>query len=93
MNLPVKYDNLTSRKRRRVREEYIKIQDGLCYHCKKPLDGPPCVDVISKKVTGKLFPRNFFEYSVHLHHSHDTGLTIGAVHCYCNAVLWEYYGE
>lgn len=32
-------------------------------------------------------------YPVHLHHDHKTGLTIGAVHAKCNAVLWQYYGE
>ena len=41
----------------------------------------------------RLFPESFFKYPVHLHHSHDTGKTIGAVHAYCNAVLWEYYGQ
>jgi hypothetical protein len=28
-----------------------------------------------------------------LHHCHQTGLTIGAVHAKCNAVLWQYHGE
>jgi len=40
-----------------------------------------------------LFPRGFFGYPIHLHHSHDTGMTIGAVHAHCNAVLWQYEGE
>ncbi|AGI61771.1 hypothetical protein VCO139_0016 [Vibrio phage VCO139] len=41
----------------------------------------------------KLFPKNMFQYPIHLHHDHNTGMTIGAVHARCNAVLWEYYGE
>jgi hypothetical protein len=41
----------------------------------------------------ELFPPGFFNYPVHLHHSHNSGLTIGAVHSYCNAVLWHYHGE
>jgi hypothetical protein len=40
-----------------------------------------------------LFPKNFLKWPVHLHHSHDTGMTIGAVHSYCNAVLWQYHNE
>jgi hypothetical protein len=40
-----------------------------------------------------LFPELFLKYPVHLHHSHVTGLTIGAVHAYCNAVLWVYHDE
>ena len=39
-----------------------------------------------------IFPENFFDHSIHLHHDHDTGMTIGAVHAHCNAVLWEYEG-
>jgi hypothetical protein len=30
---------------------------------------------------------------IHLQHDHDTGLTEGAVHAYCNAVLWQYEGR
>lgn len=44
-------------------------------------------------VNMKLFPPNFFKHPVHLHHDHQTGMTIGAVHNHCNAVLWQYYGE
>jgi hypothetical protein len=40
-----------------------------------------------------LFPKSFFKYPVHLHHCHKTGLTLGAVHHYCNAYLWQYLGE
>ena len=61
-------------------------------HCQK-LIGDPCNKVASKSVNKKCFPPAFFDNPVHLHHNHSTGLTIGAVHCYCNAVLWQYYGE
>jgi hypothetical protein len=49
--------------------------------------------VMSKKINVDLFPPNFFKWPVHLHHDHRTGMTIGAVHCRCNAVLWQYHGE
>lgn len=32
-------------------------------------------------------------YPVHLQHNHDTGMTEGAVHARCNAVMWQYLGR
>ena len=93
MRLPMVYEKLHWRERREVREEYVKRQGGNCYHCKQPLKGLPLQEVLDMKITKGLFPENFFKYPVHLHHNHTTGMTIGAVHNYCNAVLWEYYGE
>ena len=90
---PYVYKHLTPAVKRRVREEYITEQDGKCYHCKEPLKGEPSKEVLSLKINTSLFPRNFFAHPVHLHHDHSSGLTIGAVHCKCNAVLWQYYGE
>lgn len=93
INLPVNYDNLRPSQKRVVREEYVKVQDGKCYHCGAPIEGRPSKEVLQKKVTAKFYPPSFFNNPVHLHHNHDTGMTIGAVHCYCNAVLWEHHGE
>ena len=93
MNLPVNYDKLNSRKRKRVREEYIRIQNGKCCHCGNPLDGKASSEMLSKTIHESLYPPNFLKHPVHLHHNHDTGMTIGAVHCNCNAVLWQYHGE
>lgn len=90
MNLPVDYMAISQFERRKVREYYSKIQDGKCYYCDKPLDKLPNKD---KPINVALFPKGFFNYPVHLHHNHRTHMTIGAVHCYCNAVLWEYCGE
>lgn len=93
MKLPVNYNDTHYTERKLVREEYIKRQKGLCCYCRKPLDGEPHREVRNKPVTEDLFPENFFKWPVHLHHNHDTGMTIGAIHCYCNAVSWEYDGE
>lgn len=93
MNLPVNYDQLHWTQRKLVRERYIELQGGLCHHCGEPLSGKPSKDVSSKWINQRLFPKDFFKYPVHLHHSHDTGMTIGAVHNICNAVLWQYHGE
>ena len=93
MKLPIKYSQTHWSVRRDVRNEYVRLQRGLCYHCGSDLDGPPPREVMSKPITRKLFPPNFFKYPVHLHHDHNTDLTIGAVHARCNAVLWEYLGQ
>ena len=93
MELPVNYEELSFPERREVREEYIKRQGGKCSHCDKPLNGQPDKSVSSLSVNRSLFPSNFFKWPVHLHHDHQTGMTIGAVHNYCNAVLWIYHGE
>lgn len=93
MKLPQNYTMLSYKERKLVREEYVKKQRGLCHYCGSPLEGPPADKVLAKKVTKGLFPEGMFKYPVHLHHDHEDGMTIGAVHCYCNAVLWEYIGE
>jgi hypothetical protein len=93
MKLPVDYTKIDYKERRLVREEYIKIQDGNCHYCKEPLSGKPSKVVRAKTVNIKLFPKGFFNYPLHLHHCHKTAMTIGTVHCYCNAVLWQYHGE
>jgi len=92
-NLPVNYDKLQRHERRAVREQYIKEQNGLCHHCKQPLNGKPAEDVFNKPINWRNFPDGFLNFPVHLHHHHNTGMTIGAVHAYCNAVLWQYHGE
>lgn len=93
MKLPVNYDNIDFAERKKVREEYVRVQNGLCIHCGNPLSLSASDEVTSKEINKKLFPDNFFKWPVHLHHDHNTGMTIGAVHCHCNAVLWQYYGE
>lgn len=93
MKLPVNYNCIGISDRRVVREEYVSRQQGLCKFCGNSLSEDPSDYVLSFDVDRKLFPKNFFKWPVHLHHDHRTGMTIGAVHCYCNAVLWQYYGE
>lgn len=93
MILPVKYSSLSPSTRRAVREEYTRVQHGRCHHCSAPLSGPAASEILAKPVNIRLFPTDFFKWSVHLHHDHRTGLTIGAVHAYCNAVSWQYHGK
>ncbi len=91
--LPAMYSKIGTAKRAAVREQYIELQDGLCYHCHAPLDGPCSVEVAQQFVDERRFPPYFFTRPIHLHHDHDTDLTIGAVHAHCNAVLFQYHGE
>ncbi len=87
------YDELSSQDRALMRDAYTIDQKGLCYHCQQPLNGEPAGFIMRKRINKALFPANFFTFPVHLHHSHETGLTIGAIHARCNATLWEHYGE
>lgn len=93
IELPTDYDSLSWKERRDVRDRYVKKQNGLCCHCGGSLSEEPPMKIKQKPINRSLFPKSFFMHPVHLHHSHDTGLTIGAVHNKCNAVLWQYHGE
>jgi hypothetical protein len=91
--LPIGYSTLTQPQRRLVREKYRVLQKDLCAHCEAPLTEEPASKIRKKKINESLFPPNFLQYPIHLHHHHDTDMTIGAVHALCNAVLWQYHGE
>lgn len=93
MILPVNYNDTPPHERRLVREEYVRQQHGVCSHCGELLSGSPPQHIMEKRINVKLFPPTFFKWPVHLHHDHGTGLTLGAVHNICNAVLWQYHGQ
>lgn len=91
--LPTKYDKLSPMEKADIRNRYIEMQGGMCWHCKRSLNKGPALHIRRMSLEGVIFPKTFFHSRVHLHHDHVTGLTIGAVHAKCNAVLWIYYGE
>jgi len=91
--MPVNYVNLTQKQRKSVREQYVKEQKGKCVYCANPLDKPPPKRILDKKIIWTPFPKNFLRYPVHLQHNHITGMTEGAIHSYCNAVMWQYHGR
>jgi hypothetical protein len=93
IDLPIDYHAVHFSVRKLARLQYIKEQQGACYHCKSLLNYDPPDEIMDQSVNKDLFPPNFFDWPIHLHHNHDTGMTIGAVHCYCNAVLWQHHGE
>ncbi len=93
IKLPVKYNDIHISDRWIIRERYIVKQHGLCAHCHSDLSIPPPDFIREKQIDWDLFPLNFQVYPQHLHHHHDTGMTVGTVHMLCNAVLWQYHGE
>jgi len=92
IKLPVNYNALRKNQRRYIREEYVRIQHNKCCYCKSSLNGPPRQSIAKIKIHKRLFPKGFYDNPIHLHHNHDTGMTIGAMHAHCNAVSWEHYG-
>jgi len=93
IELPADYNALNAKQRRDVRDYYAVKQNGLCMFCETDLQDQPPAEVKKLKINWKLFPPGFTRYPVHLQHDHSTGLTEGAVHSYCNAVMWQYYGR
>jgi len=93
MKLPVKYSELSSGKKRQVREQYIKLQNGNCWYCKSKLEQDAPEWVTCRPIDMGLFPPGMLRHPIHLQHDHKTDMTEGAVHAYCNCVLWQYYGR
>ena len=90
---PLNYNMLTPTKRATVREQYIAEQDGMCFYCNVGLELDPAETVVNEAIDWGLFPPGFLRYPIHLQHDHETGMTEGAVHAYCNAVMWQYEGR
>ena len=95
-DLPQKYSQLTRKERRLVRQQYGRLQRGLCMWCHAPLSDSPPDYITEKPIDWNLFPPNFLQHPIHfisLQHCHVTDKTEGAVHAYCNAVMWQYHGR
>ena len=93
MELPINYDEAHWTVRKAARQQYVVEQGMKCCHCGEPLDGDPPKKILDQKLNMRFFPKGFLDHPIHLHHNHRTGMTIGAVHAYCNGVLWQYHGE
>jgi hypothetical protein len=91
--LPILYSRADASSRRAVREQYVKEQNGLCMFCNASLDGLPPSEIKNKQINLALFPPGFLKHPIHLQHNHSSDLTEGAVHAYCNAVMWQYHGK
>lgn len=88
---PRKYSKLSWQERKRLRNEYVKAQNRLCYYCNSSLDEPPPDGITNKPIDITLYPQGFLDSPIHLQHCHVTDRTEGAVHAYCNAILFEYH--
>ena len=93
MELPTDYTKLKPKQRREVREQYIKDQNNKCMYCDEELDKQPPLNILNKSINWRLFPIGFLQNPIHLQHCHKTNMTEGAIHAYCNAVLWQYEGR
>ena len=93
MELPVDYTKLNSKKKKLVREHYVELQEGKCAFCYHDLQEKPPTNIMEMKINWKLFPPFFLRFPIHLQHDHNTNMTEGAVHAYCNAVMWQYEGR
>lgn len=93
MKLPTRYASIPYNERWKVREEYARRQGGKCMYCKEALDAPPPARITDHEIDWEIFPVGFLNHPVHLQHDHYTGMTEGAVHAYCNAVMWQYEGR
>ena len=90
IKLPVDYTKLSPKIRKKVREKYCKLQDWLCLYCNHDLHDDPPPTITEKKINFNIFPSGFLKWPIHLLHNHETNMTEGAVHAYCNAVMWQY---
>ncbi len=92
-DLPVIYHDQTPSDRRLIRLQYIAEQNNICHFCKHDLHSEPAATITSKKINLSLFPQHFLSHPIHLQHDHETRLTEGAVHAFCNAIMWQYHGK
>ena len=92
-DLPVNYNKMHYTERKLVRLQYIEEQNNKCYYCGGVLTEEPPKRITDKEINWELFPPNFLNHPIHLQHNHDTEMTEGAVHAYCNAVMWQYEGR
>ena len=90
MELPVNYTKLHWTERKKAREQYVREQDNKCIYCGDSLSLSAPTRITDKSIDWSFFPPNFLKYPIHLQHDHSTGMTEGAVHNYCNAVMWQY---
>ena len=93
LRLPIHYESSYWYKRKKAREQYCEDQNWECWYCGEDLREKPPSFITEQPFDKKLFPKMFLAHPIHLQHSHETGMTEGAVHARCNAVLWQYEGK
>lgn len=91
IDLPADYRGLNWQARRAVRQQYAEMQHNECFYCGGSLNEDTPKELKEIPIDWSLFPQNFLAYPVHLQHNHSTGMTEGAVHSLCNAIMWNYF--
>lgn len=91
VTLPALYEKLSWQQRAQARQQYAKLQHYECLFCGHSLYQKPPKELTDLPIDWDLFPPAFTKYPIHLQHNHETGLTEGAVHAFCNAFMWHYY--
>ena len=89
----VLYHDLSPYQKRQVRNNYVVQQGGKCMYCNGSLLEDPPEHIRKKQIDRRLFPSQMFRHPIHLDHDHETGMTRGAVHAKCNAIMWQYEGR
>jgi len=86
LELPIKYSSLSGERLSAVKEAYTCLQRERCWLCGNNLWDLPKYIVENPKLMG-LCGNQLAEHSpLHLHHDHDTGLTLGVTHAECNII-------
>ncbi len=83
-------------KKRELRDEYTRSFGGRCLYCFEKLDDEPnsfvrdsADDIEWDDSPGR--KEGFLKNPIHLHHDHETGLTLASIHALCNAHSWHFY--
>lgn len=93
LQLPINYERATPEERRAARVEYVRQQNGKCYFCHELLVKDPPAKLLELDINWSRFPEHFQVHPVHLQHNHQTGMSEGAVHMFCNAFMFDYLGR
>lgn len=95
-NFPQRYRDLNISQKQELRDQYVDYFRGRCVYCDRQLDDEPHKFVCQSadEIEWDALPggkEGFLKNPVHLHHDHETGLTLGPVHAQCNAHSWHFY--
>ena len=91
LELPTKYSSLSGERLSAVKEAYICLQRERCWLCGNNLWGLPKYIVENPKLMALCFNKLAEQMPYHLHHDHDTGLTLGVTHAECNIIIGTTY--
>lgn len=86
LELPTKYSSLSGERLAVVKEAYICLQRERCWLCGGNLYELPNHVVDNPNLIGLCSSQLAEQHPLHLHHNHDTGLTLGVAHAECNII-------